>query len=128
MVLMRGMRIRTLYKLLGRINSNRSHHTFIPETDEILSCVLDSTMLWHKRLRHFDEKGLCAMDNKCMVEGFPNCSTEFDFCKHCFYGKQNHVSFPTRAKREKRILELVHSDMSRPMSVPRIQTLCVFYR
>ena len=72
-----------------------------PKTDEIISCVDDMTMLWHRGLGHIDKKGLCAMHMKCMVEGILDCSSEFDFCEHCIYGKQNRVSFASKATREK---------------------------
>jgi hypothetical protein len=28
------------------------------------------------------------MQIKGMVEGFPECGLEVDFCEHCIYGKQ----------------------------------------
>ena len=52
-----------------------------------------------------------------MVEGMSNSSLDFDFCEHCVYGKQNRVSFPSGAKRENKIVELVHSDVFGPVSV-----------
>jgi hypothetical protein len=67
---------------------------------------------WRKRLR--------AMHNKGMVKGFPECNLEVDFCEHCIYGKQNQVRFPSRATREKGILELVHSDVFGPVTVPSL--------
>ena len=59
----------------------------------------DLTMLWHRRLGHIGENGLRAMQRKGMVEGLPDCSSEFEFCEHCIYGKQNRVSFPSKATR-----------------------------
>ena len=55
-----------------------------------------------------------------MVEGMSNCSLDFDFCEHCVYGKKNWVSFPSGAKRANKILELVHSDVFGPVSVPSL--------
>ena len=55
-----------------------------------------------------------------MVEGMSNSSLDFNFCEHCVYGKQNRVSFPSGAKRANKILELVHSDVFGPMSVPSL--------
>ena len=55
-----------------------------------------------------------------MVEGMSNSSLYFNFCEHCLYGKQNRVSFPYGAKRENKILELVHSDVYGPVSVPSL--------
>jgi hypothetical protein len=45
-------------------------------------------MLWNKRMGHIGEKGLRAMHKKVMVEGFPECGLEVDFCEHFIYGKK----------------------------------------
>ena len=49
-----------------------------------------------------------------------NCSLDFDFYEHCVYGKHNRVSFPSGAKRANKILQLVHSDVFGPVSVPSL--------
>ena len=120
MVLMRGIKIGTLYKMFRRTDKISCIFVFDPKTGKILSCIVDSTMLWHRRLGHISEKGIHAMHSKVMVEGLPNCSSKFSFCEHCIYGKQNHVSFPTKATRAKGILELVYNDVFGPMSVPSL--------
>ena len=122
MVLILGIRIGTLYKLLGRTDNNSFHQVVDPNlTNEILSCIDDSTMLWHQRLGHIDEKGLRAIHNKGIVDGLPNCSFEFDFYEHYIYGQQNCVSFPNKATRAKGILELVHSDLFGPVLLPSLR-------
>jgi hypothetical protein len=60
------------------------------------------------------------MHNKGMVEGFPNCKLEVDFCEHCIYGKQNRVRVPSGVTREKGILELIHSDVFGPIPIPSL--------
>ena len=60
------------------------------------------------------------MHKKGMVKGLLAFSSEFDFYEHCIYGKQNHMSFPRKSTREKEILELVHSDVFGPMSMPSL--------
>ena len=55
-----------------------------------------------------------------MVEGMSNCTLDFDFCEHCLYGKQNRVRFPSGAMRVEGILQLVHSDVFGPVSVPSL--------
>jgi hypothetical protein len=60
------------------------------------------------------------MHNKGMVEDFPTCNLEVDFCEHCIYGKQSQVRFPSRATRENGVLELVHSDVFGHFSVPSL--------
>jgi hypothetical protein len=77
-------------------------------------------MLWHERMGHIGEKGLRAMHNKGMVEDFPECNLEVNFCEHCIYGKQSRVRFPSGVTRENGILELVHSDVFGPVSVPSL--------
>ena len=49
-----------------------------------------------------------------------NYSLDFDLCEDCLYGKQNRVRFPSSAMREKGILQLVHSDVFGPVSVPSL--------
>ena len=61
------------------------------------------------------------MHSKDMVKGLPDCSSEFDFYEHCIYGKQNQVSFPNKDTRAKGILELFHSDVFGPMSIPSLR-------
>jgi hypothetical protein len=77
-------------------------------------------MLWHQRLGHIREKGLRILHGKGMVEGMSNCSLNFDLCEHFIYGKKNRVRFPSCAKRAEGILQLVHSDLFRPLSVPSL--------
>jgi transposase InsO family protein len=144
MVLMKGVWIGTLYKLLGNVDSTGCNNIVSPEIDstvtrlDSMSTQLDSTRaksvqtdstrhdeidltrLWHERMGHIGEKGLRAMQRKGMVEGFPECGLEVDFCEHCIYGKQSRVRFPSGATRENGILELVHSDVFGPVTVPSL--------
>jgi hypothetical protein len=59
-----------------------------------------------------------------MVEEFPECNLEVKFCEHCIYGKQSRVRFPSGAIRAHEILELVHSDVFVPVSVPSLVGSC----
>ena len=52
------------------------------------------------------------MQTKGMVKVFPYFSSEF------YLYEQNHVSFPNEPIKEKIILEIVHSDVFGPVSVP----------
>ena len=100
MELMRGFLTRTLYNLLGRINTNVCTNAIFHKYDSIYSCLVDLTMLWHQWMGYIGEKALLAMKNK----GIPDFSLEIEFFEHCIYGKQNHVSFPSGAARDKEIL------------------------
>ena len=77
-------------------------------------------MLWHERMGHIGEKGLRAMHNEGMVKDFPKCNLEVRFCEHCINGKQSRLKFPSRVTRENGILELVHSDVFGPVTMPSL--------
>ena len=77
----------------------------------------EKTMLWHQRLGYIGEKSPWILHGNGMVEGMYSISLDFDFYEHCVYGKQNHVSFPSSAKRPNKILELVHNDVFGLVSV-----------
>jgi hypothetical protein len=76
--------------------------------------------MWHQRLGHIRVKGLLLLHGKGMVEGMPKCSLDFYFCEHCVYGKKNQVKFPSGASMAEGILQLVHSDVFGPKSVPSL--------
>eukprot|EP00253_Pinus_taeda_P034563 PITA_34563 len=121
LVLMRGVRIGTLYKLQGSTVVDGCNSSMVPESgEEDLVVSGEKTMLWHQRLGHIGEKGLRILHGKGMVEGMSNSSLDFDFYENCVYGKHNYVSFPSGGKRAKQILELVHSDVFGPVKVPSL--------
>jgi hypothetical protein len=91
MVLMRGVRCGTLYKLLGRTYTNGCNSSVVLEQknegDKTNTVPEKKTMLWHQRLGHIGEKGLRTLHGKGMIEGMSNCTLDFDFCENCIYGK-----------------------------------------
>eukprot|EP00253_Pinus_taeda_P001427 PITA_01427 len=121
LVLMRGVRTRTLYKLQGSVVVDGCNSSVVPKSGaENLVVSRKKTMLWHQRLGHIGEKGLRILHGKGMVEGMSNSSLDFDFYENCVYGKQNRVSFPSGGKRAKQILKLVHNDVFGPVKVPSL--------
>ena len=124
MVLMRRVQCGTLYKLLGRTFIDGCNNTIVPESRNEENNVPDvsgeDAMMWHQRLGHIGEKGLQSLQGKCMVEGMFNCNSNFDFCEHCLYGKQNRVKFPFGATRAKEIMMLIHSDVFGHVRVPSL--------
>ena len=56
MLLMRGIRIVTVYKILGENDGSSYNQVVDPMTNKILSCMVDLTMFWHRRLGHIGEK------------------------------------------------------------------------
>jgi hypothetical protein len=80
--------------------------------------------MWHKRLRHIEEKGLRVLHGKGMVEHISNYSMGFYLCEHYIYGKQNQVTFPSGARRVDGILQLVHSDVFGLVSISSLENMC----
>jgi len=103
-----------MYKPLGSDVIDEHTNFVVPESGA------KNAMLWHQRIRHIAEKCFQILHGNSMVEGMRNVSLDLNFREHCVYGKQNKVSFPFGARREKGILELVHSDVFGPMSIPSL--------
>jgi hypothetical protein len=108
MVLLKGVRFGTLYKLQGITISDGCNSFIVPdigvEEERTPTVSGEKFMMWHQRLEHIEEKGLRLLHGKGMVEGMSNYSLDFDFCEHCVYGKQNRVKFPSCATRVEGIL------------------------
>ena len=52
------------------------------------------------------------------MQGLPQCSiNQHEVCKGCTLGKYAKTSFPSRDKRAKGILDLVHSNVCGPFSI-----------
>jgi hypothetical protein len=124
MVLLRGVQFGTLYKLQGSTISNGCNSSIVPnigvEEERNRTFSGEKVMLWHQTLGHIGEKGLRLLHGKGMVECMSNFSLDFDFCEQCLYGKQNQVRFPPSATRAEGILQLVHSDVFGPVTVPSL--------
>jgi hypothetical protein len=124
MVLLKGVQFGTLYKLEGSTISDGCNISIVldigVEEERTPTVSEEKVMLWHQRLGHIKERVVRLLHDKGMVEGMSNYSLDFDVCKHCPYGKQNRVRFPSGEKREERILDLVHSDFFGPVSVPSL--------
>ena len=83
MVLMRGVRYGTLYKLLGKMIIDECNNSVMLEEggkdEKTLTALGRKTILWHQRLGHIREKGLQALQGKGMVEGMFDFTLDFDF-------------------------------------------------
>ena len=120
MVLLREVWIGMMYKLLGRVYTNGCLNIVTVDVDEISSCLVDSTMLWHQWLGNIREKGIHAIYSKGTVKGFPNFSLEFNFYEHYVYGRHSHVRLPYGATRAKEIMELVSSYVFGLVPIPSL--------
>ena len=110
------------------VSTSNGHAFWVPKGANTLEMKLPSkkTMLWHQRLGHIGEKGLRALKNKSLVEGLDDCNMEFDFCEHCIYGKQHHVSFYSSSHKSFKVLDYIHLDVFGPVNVPLISRSLYF--
>jgi hypothetical protein len=70
--------------------------------------------LWHRRLAHTNYKALPYVSKA--VTGLPDFKVDHEgVCKGCAQGKNIKNPFPKRNSKEKRVLELIHSDVCGPM-------------
>jgi hypothetical protein len=108
MVLLKGLRFGTLYKLQGITISDGCNTSIVPdigvEEERNPTISGEKVMLWHQRLGHIREKGLRLLHGKGMVEGMSNCSLDSNFYENCLYGKKNRVRFYFGATRAEGIL------------------------
>ena len=74
------------------------------------------THLWHMRLGHMSEKGLKVLSSKGLLgdQGIE----KLEFCEHCIFGKQKHVSFSSATHRTNGVLDYIHSDLWGPSRAP----------
>jgi hypothetical protein len=81
--------------------------------------------LWHRRMAHLHHGALNVL--KEIVSSLLELSTEHnDVCKGCAFGKYAKKTFPSSDSRSKGILDLVHSDVCRPMSSASL-TRCEYF-
>ena len=106
MIIARGKKSGTLYKTAGACHL-------------ITVAANENPNLWHQRLGHMSEKGMKIMHSNGKLPGLQ--SVEIDMCEDCILGKQKRVSFQTSGRTPKKErLELVHSDVWGPTTVPSI--------
>jgi len=77
-------------------------------------------MLYHQRVEHIGEKGLCALKNRNLFNGLNDCDIEFDFCENYIHGKPNHVQFYSSSHKFSELLDLTHSKVFSSIKFPLI--------
>jgi hypothetical protein len=89
MVLLKGVRFGTMYKLQGSTISDGCNNSIVPdigvEEERTPTVFEEKVMLWHQTLGHIKEKGFLLLHSKGMVEGISNYSLDFDFCEQCIW-------------------------------------------
>ena len=109
LMVMKGQKVRTLYKLIWNAVVGRVAITTLVESSTA------DTKLWHMRLGHIGEHGMLELHKRNLLKGVKTC--QLDFCEYCVYGKQHRVSFKTCSHTSKGVLDYIHSDVWGPVSV-----------
>ena len=92
-----------LYKLKGHPKQALVHDT------------VEASELWHRRLAHVHYRSLPLACKD--VEGLPEMQTKHEgVCKGCAKGENTKKTFPSSESKAKGILEIIHSDVCKPMS------------
>lgn len=102
-----GVRQGLLYELCAKTNLALVHETS------------DSNEIWHRKLGHINFGALTSMEK--VVTGMPKLNhIHNESCKGCALGKNTKKPYPHSLSKTKEVLELVHSDLCGPMSIPSI--------
>ncbi|GKV03282.1 hypothetical protein SLEP1_g15614 [Rubroshorea leprosula] len=87
-----------------------SQSCFSAKTNEV-------AWLWHSCYGHLSFGGLKQLHQKNMVTGMPVFESPSNVCEECVVSKQHCDPFPKgRSTRARSLLEIVHSDICRPIN------------
>ena len=93
-----------------------SHFLSISPPTALLSHANNTSKIWHERFGHLNFKYLQQIHNDKMVEGFPSIQTSNGVCVGFMVGKNPKKKYDVwKAHRVASILDLIHSDVARPM-------------
>ena len=74
-----------------------------------------NSILWHKRLGHFNYATLKNMVDLQIALGLPEIQELGDVCEACKLGKQTKSDFNNNTFRTSSKLQLIHTDLCGPM-------------
>ena len=109
LMVMKGQKVSTLYRLIGNTVVVRVAVTTLIESST------DDTKLWHMRLGHIGECGVLELHKRNLLKEMKTC--KLDICKYCVYEKQYRVSFKIGSHTSKGVLDYVHFDVWSLISV-----------
>eukprot|EP00253_Pinus_taeda_P028890 PITA_28890 len=112
-LVMRGIEEERLLKLQAT-SARAQHFSYNSHYEE---GTLPSSLLWHARFGHSNYDSLCLL-KKNGVAGLPTIPRKFKHCDAYILGKHSKQYFHDSNSRAHRKLELIHSDLCGPMSVP----------
>ena len=77
---------------------------------------LNTTYLWHCRLGHIGHKHMKKLHSDGLLSSLDFES--FDTCEACLMGKMGKTPFKGIVERASDLLEIIHTDVCGPMSIP----------
>ena len=77
--------------------------------------MISATYLWHCRLGHIGVKRMKKLHKYGFSESL-GCES-FDACEPCLFGKMTKTPFFGTMERATDLLEIIHTDVCRPMSM-----------
>jgi hypothetical protein len=96
------------------LNSNETHiHSIEAKRCKVVSDY--PTYLWHYCLGHIRVQRMKKLHSDGLLESLDFES--FDTCESCLKGKMIKTPFPGMMERATDLLEIVHTDVCRPMSI-----------
>ena len=88
----------------------------------------DDVWLWHKRLCHVNFDNLINISKMMKHRGLPRLKKlENTMCKQCHLGKMSRSSFKRKNQTSSEILELVHTDLYRPIPLKATMALDITF-
>jgi hypothetical protein len=108
-----GVKEGNVYRLMGNSIQAQVH------------VVMNPCELWHRRFGHLNYRALPSFPD--MVTGMPPIKLIHDgMCNGCALGKHVKKPYSSSSRRSKGILDLIHSDICGPMTVPSMSG-CLYY-
>lgn len=103
LVVMKGSLKNGLYVLKGQVEAG--------EAEVVSESKKAKATLWHRRLGHVSERGLCKLSKQGLLCG--DQVTKLDFREHCIYGKSQRLKFGRGIHCTKATLDHIHLDLWR---------------
>ena len=81
--------------------------TVIRSVSIVVNAPVLKSLLWHKRLGHVNERGLCELEK----QGNGEKLGKLPFCENCVFGKAFRLRFKKVVHNTTGVLNYVHSDL-----------------
>ena len=98
------------------MNLESERNVFNIDTKRRRTNDLNSTYLWHCRLGHIGHKRMKKLHSDGLLQSLDFES--FDTCEACLMGKMAKTPFTGYVERASDLLEIIHTDVCGPMSIP----------